>query len=130
MSVGADLAFAARRTAAAAPMRNRHTNTFTTRTTTPELDSIPFDPSRPPMLRPISLLGTEFQPVTAENLAGQPSIFSFFSETGATDRIVLGILLLFSFVSWVIIFAKFIRLRRVSGQSEKFVNFFRKSKRF
>jgi biopolymer transport protein TolQ len=44
--------------------------------------------------------------------------------------VVLGILLFFSFVSWVIIFAKFLKLRRVSTQSEKFVNFFRKSKRF
>jgi biopolymer transport protein TolQ len=33
-------------------------------------------------------------------------------------------------VSWIIIFAKFIRLRRVARQSEKFVAFFRKSKRF
>ena len=76
------------------------------------------------------MLGTVFQPVTSENLPGQPSIFSFFSEAGIADRVVLAILLLFSFVSWVIIFAKFIRLRRVSGQSEKFVAFFRKSKRF
>jgi biopolymer transport protein TolQ len=76
------------------------------------------------------MLGTVFQPVTTENLPGQPSIFSFFSEAGIADQVVLGILLLFSFVSWVIIFAKFIRLRRVSRQSEKFVAFFRKSKRF
>ncbi len=76
------------------------------------------------------MLGTVFQPVTTENLPGQPSILSFFSETGLADQVVLGILLLFSFVSWVIIFAKFIRLRRVSRQSEKFVAFFRKSKRF
>jgi biopolymer transport protein TolQ len=76
------------------------------------------------------MLGTVFQPVTTENLAGQPSILSFFWETGISAKVVLGILLLFSFVSWVIIFAKFIRLRRVSRQSEKFVAFFRKSKRF
>jgi biopolymer transport protein TolQ len=76
------------------------------------------------------MLGTEFQPVSAENLPGQPSILSFFSEAGYADRVVLGILLLFSFVSWVIIFAKFFRFRRVSRQSEKFVGFFRKSKRF
>jgi biopolymer transport protein TolQ len=82
------------------------------------------------MLRSNLMLGTVFQPVTTENLPGQPSILSFFSEAGIADRVVLAILLLFSFVSWVIIFAKFIRLRRVSGQSEKFVAFFRKSKRF
>jgi biopolymer transport protein TolQ len=71
-----------------------------------------------------------FQPVTSENLPGQTSILSAFGETGTTARVVLGILLFFSFVSWIIIFAKFIRLRRVSRQSEKFVSFFRKSKRF
>jgi biopolymer transport protein TolQ len=76
------------------------------------------------------MLVTVFQPVTSENLPGQPSILSFFAETGLTARIVLGILLFFSLVSWAIIFAKFIRLRRVSRQSEKFVAFFRKSKRF
>jgi hypothetical protein len=76
------------------------------------------------------MLVTVFQPVTSENLPGQPSILSFFSETGPTAKVVLGILLFFSLVSWAIIFAKFIRLRRVSRQSEKFVTFFRKSKRF
>src|SRR5215471_5632186 len=82
------------------------------------------------MLRSKSMLVTVFQPVTSENLPGQTSILSFFSETGLTAKIVLGILLFFSLVSWAIIFAKFIRLRRVSRQSEKFVAFFRKSKRF
>jgi biopolymer transport protein TolQ len=76
------------------------------------------------------MLATVFQPVTTENLPGQPSFLTFFQELGTTGRVVLGILLFFSFVSWVIIFAKFIRFRRVSRQSEKFVAFFRKSKRF
>ncbi|HKD17117.1 MAG TPA: MotA/TolQ/ExbB proton channel family protein [Thermoanaerobaculia bacterium] len=73
---------------------------------------------------------TVFQPVTSENLPGQTSILSFFAETGTTAKVVLGILLFFSLVSWAIIFAKWIRLRRVSRQSDKFVAFFRKSKRF
>jgi biopolymer transport protein TolQ len=76
------------------------------------------------------MLATVFQPVSTENLPGQTSILSFFWETGTTAKVVLGILLFFSFVSWAVIFAKFIRLRRVSRQSEKFVAFFRKSKRF
>jgi biopolymer transport protein TolQ len=82
------------------------------------------------MLRSKLVIVLGFQPVGSENLPGQTSIISAFGETGTTARVVLGILLLFSFVSWVIIFAKFIRLRRVSRQSEKFVAFFRKSKRF
>ncbi len=71
------------------------------------------------------------QPVRTETLpAGGDSLLVFFRETGPTAKVVLGILLLFSLISWVIIFAKFLRLRRVSGQSDKFVAFFRKSKRF
>jgi biopolymer transport protein TolQ len=73
---------------------------------------------------------TLFQPVRSENLPETQNILSFFKETGLTARIVLGILLLFSFISWVIIFAKYIRLKRVSRQSDKFMAFFRKSKRF
>lgn len=70
-------------------------------------------------------------PVAAEDLPeAQASILSFFRETGPTAKVVLGILLLFSFISWVIIFAKYIRLKRISRESEKFVAFFRKSKRF
>src|SRR5215471_16582279 len=82
------------------------------------------------MLRSNPMLLTVFQPVTSENLPGQPSILSFFGDIGPAGKVVLGILLFFSLVSWAIIFAKFIRLRRVSRQSEKFVAFFRKSKRF
>jgi biopolymer transport protein TolQ len=76
------------------------------------------------------MMATAFQPVTTENLPGNPSILSFFGETGTTAKVVLGVLLFFSLVSWVIIFAKYLRLRKVSRQSEKFVAFFRKSKRF
>jgi biopolymer transport protein TolQ len=72
-----------------------------------------------------------FQPTRVENLPGsQDSLLTFFRETGPTAKVVLGILLFFSVISWVIIFAKYIRFRRVSGQSDRFVAFFRKSKRF
>lgn len=77
------------------------------------------------------MIAALLQPVRTENLpAGGDSLLGFFRETGPTAKVVLGILLFFSLVSWVIIFAKFIRLRRVAAQSEKFVAFFRKSKRF
>ena len=58
---------------------------------------------------------TVFQPVTSENLPGQPSLLSSFAETGPTAKVVLGILLFFSLVSWAIIFAKWIRLRPVTS---------------
>jgi biopolymer transport protein TolQ len=70
------------------------------------------------------------QPVRAENLPGQDPIAIFFRETSPTAKVVLGVLLLFSLISWIIIFAKYLRLARISRQSEKFVAFFRKSKRF
>jgi biopolymer transport protein TolQ len=71
-----------------------------------------------------------FQPVRSESLPETQNVLSFFKDTGPTARIVLGILLFFSFVSWVIIFAKYIRFKRLSSQSDKFMAFFRKSKRF
>jgi len=72
-----------------------------------------------------------FQPALVENLSSSTnSLWTFFRETGPTAKVVLAILLLFSLISWIIIFAKWIRLRRVAGQSEKFIAFFRKSKRF
>jgi biopolymer transport protein TolQ len=71
------------------------------------------------------------QPVRAENLSGgQDPLVTFFRETSVTAKVVLGVLLLFSLISWIIIFAKYIRLAKISRQSEKFVAFFRKSKRF
>jgi biopolymer transport protein TolQ len=71
------------------------------------------------------------QPVRAENLSGgQDPLVTFFRETSVTAKVVLGILLLFSLISWIIIFAKYIRLARITRQSERFVAFFRKSKRF
>jgi biopolymer transport protein TolQ len=72
-----------------------------------------------------------FQTTTVENLSGEgKSLLAFFRETGPTAKVVLGILLLFSFISWVIIFTKFLRLRVISRQSDRFTAFFRKSKRF
>jgi len=72
-----------------------------------------------------------FQPIRTENLPGsQDPLAIFFRETSPTAKVVLGILLLFSLISWIIIFAKYLRLARISRQSEKFVTFFRKSKRF
>jgi len=82
------------------------------------------------MLRSVAMFSAGFQAVSNENLGEGQGILSFFDEAGLSGKVVLGILLFFSFVSWIIIFAKFVRLRRVSRQSEKFVDFFRKSRRF
>src|SRR5260370_23374275 len=83
------------------------------------------------MLRSKRMMLVLWQPVRGERLpGGQDSLLTFFKETGPTAKVVLAILFFFSLVSWIIIFAKFLRLRRITSQSEKFVAFFRKSKRF
>jgi biopolymer transport protein TolQ len=83
------------------------------------------------MLRSYSMWVALLQPVRAENLSGgQDPFVTFFRETSPTAKVVLGILLLFSLISWIIIFAKYIRLAKITRQSERFVAFFRKSKRF
>src|SRR5262249_18149364 len=62
------------------------------------------------MLRWSSMLAALFQPVRAENLPGsQDPLAIFFRETSPTAKVVLGILLLFSLISWIIIFAKYLR---------------------
>src|SRR6266508_4657418 len=66
------------------------------------------------MLRSIPMIFAGFQAVSVDNLGQGQGILSFFRETGPTAKVVLGILLFFSLVSWIIIFAKFVRLRRVS----------------
>lgn len=71
------------------------------------------------------------QPITTSPLeTGPNALATFLRETGPTAKVVLGILLFFSLVSWLIIFAKYIRLKRIQGQSSRFLDFFRRSKRF
>ncbi len=71
------------------------------------------------------------QPITTSSLeTGPNALATFLRETGLTAKVVLGILLFFSLVSWLIIFAKYIRLKRIQGQSSRFLDFFRRSKRF
>src|SRR5262245_42480149 len=83
------------------------------------------------MLRSRSMLAALIQPVRAENLPGsQDPLAIFLRETSPTTKVVLGLLLLFSLIAWIIIFANYLRLSKISRQSEKFIAFFRKSKRF
>jgi len=58
------------------------------------------------MLRSIPMIFAGFQAVSVENLGEGQGILSFFKEAGPTAKVVLGILLFFSLVSWIIIFAK------------------------
>ena len=53
-----------------------------------------------------------------------------FAGTGLVVKLVLGILVYFSVVSWAIIFYKLKQVHSANRESEKFLDFFWKSKRF
>lgn len=54
----------------------------------------------------------------------------FIHETGWVAKVVLGILLLFSFASWAIIAAKYVTLKRVKRQNAQFQSKFIHAQRF
>ena len=53
-----------------------------------------------------------------------------FATTGLVVKLVLFILLYFSVVSWAIIFYKLLQVHRANNESERFLEFFWKAKRF
>ena len=55
---------------------------------------------------------------------------SFLAGTGLVVKLVLFVLLYFSVVSWAIIFYKLIQVQRANSESERFLDFFWKTKRF
>lgn len=55
---------------------------------------------------------------------------SLFAGTGLVVKLVLIILLYFSVVSWAIIFYKLLQVHRANSESERFLDFFWKTKRF
>jgi len=55
---------------------------------------------------------------------------TFFAGTGLVVKLVLFILLYFSVVSWAIIFYKLLQVHRANSESERFLEFFWKTKRF
>lgn len=55
---------------------------------------------------------------------------AFLAGTGLVVKLVLFILLYFSVVSWAIIFYKLLQVHRANGDSERFLDFFWKTKRF
>jgi biopolymer transport protein TolQ len=55
---------------------------------------------------------------------------TFFTGTGLVVKVVLIILLYFSVVSWTIIFFKLLQVSRANTESQRFLEFFWKTKRF
>jgi biopolymer transport protein TolQ len=57
-------------------------------------------------------------------------LFEFFTESGPIAKAILGILAIFSLVSWAIILGKTFQIRRASRQSREFLDAFHRSHRF
>jgi biopolymer transport protein TolQ len=55
---------------------------------------------------------------------------AFFAGTGLVVKLVLFILLYFSVVSWAIIFYKLVQVHRANNESNRFMDFFWKTKKF
>ncbi len=55
---------------------------------------------------------------------------AFFAGTGLVVKLVLFILLYFSVVSWAIIFFKLLQVHRANNESNRFLDFFWKTKKF
>jgi biopolymer transport protein TolQ len=63
-------------------------------------------------------------------LAGSGGLLEIIRETGPLNQAVLGILILFSIVSWAIILFKTISYGRVARQTATFLDVFRRSQKF
>jgi biopolymer transport protein TolQ len=57
-------------------------------------------------------------------------LFDFFRESGPIAKGILGILAIFSLISWAIILGKTLQMRRASRQSREFLEAFHRSHRF
>lgn len=62
--------------------------------------------------------------------AEQPGILEVFFQGGPMGQFVLGVLLLFSVLSWAVMIAKWLQFGRAERQSRGFLDVFRKSRRF
>jgi biopolymer transport protein TolQ len=61
---------------------------------------------------------------------GSLSILQLVADASLVSKVALGVLVIFSIVSWGIIFSKWLALRRARQQSKSFIDVFRKSAKF
>jgi biopolymer transport protein TolQ len=66
----------------------------------------------------------------AQARADGPGLFEFFLRAGPMAQAILGILVLFSIISWGILVGKLVHLRRAAAHSRAFLEVFHQSKRF
>lgn len=57
-------------------------------------------------------------------------LFQLIADAGPVSKAVLAILVIFSLISWAIIFSKWMVLRRAESHSQAFLEIFRRSKKF
>ena len=70
------------------------------------------------------------QPLSPTAPLNGPGIMDTFLSGGPMAQFVLVVLGFFSLVSWAVMIAKLIQFRRAEGQSARFLDIFRKSRRF
>jgi biopolymer transport protein TolQ len=73
-----------------------------------------------------ALLGS----VAQLNVAGHQGIFDLFLGAGVMGKVVFGLLAMFSLVSWTIMIGKTFQLARSNRHSKKFLDIFRRSRKF
>ena len=80
----------------------------------------------------MKLLSSVPAALLAQGLPGPegPSVFETFWDSGPMAKIVFAVLVVFSLVSWAIIVAKAVQLRRADEHSRRFLETFHRSKRF
>jgi biopolymer transport protein TolQ len=59
-----------------------------------------------------------------------PGLFDFFRESGPVAKAILGLLAVFSLISWAVILGKFGQMNRADRQSREFLAAFHRSHRF
>ncbi len=87
--------------------------------------------SSPPTagLAPLLALTASLAQPTLPGAQG-PGLLETFLSTGPMAKLVLGLLAAFSLVSWAVIFAKALQLRRADVHTRRFLEHFHRSKRF
>jgi biopolymer transport protein TolQ len=78
---------------------------------------------------PSLLLATTTTPPAAA-LGRSASVLDLFWGGGPMGKFVLFVLVVFSLLSWAVMLGKAVQFRRAEGQSERFLDLFRKSRRF
>ncbi len=81
-------------------------------------------------LREANILGSAPVVGSALDLLADANLVTLLQQTGPVARIVLGILLLFSFFSWAVLYQKYRHFSQMRKHTERFLQAFRATSRF